>query len=432
MTGPLRIFPAESLRGRRMFARLQGRTDLVLDAKTLRAAKGIVAAVRRQGDEALLAFSRELDGSEATKVAELALRPAGTEGPDRLLEGFAKALEGAIESVTAFHKQQIRSGFRLDVGGVQLVERRHPLGRVGVYVPGGRAAYPSTVLMTVIPARLAGVEEIVVATPAAAYRATPELRYALKRLEVDEIWGMGGAHAVSALAYGTQTIRRVDKIVGPGNQWVTAAKRLVSGDVGIDGLAGPSEVMIVAQEGSSADWVAADLLAQAEHDPNAAAVLVTDSKSFARQVAAAVEEQLPTLTTADTAEASLRRFGGIFLVSAIERALPLIEAFAPEHLQLIGTEAEALEDRVRHAGAIFLGASTPEVFGDYLAGPSHVLPTCGSARFTSALGVDDFIRRSHTVRFSPEVAAIKAEDAAILADAEGLPAHAAAARRRSR
>ncbi|MCH9646732.1 MAG: histidinol dehydrogenase [Deltaproteobacteria bacterium] len=415
-----------------MLARLQGRTDLVLDAKTLRAAKRIVEAVRRQGDEALLTYCQELDGSEAAQVADLALEPAGDEGPEGLVSGFAGALERAIESVTAFHRQQVRTGFRIDSGGVELAERRHPLSRVGVYVPGGRAAYPSTVLMTVIPARLAGVEEIVVATPAAAFGATPELRYTLKRLEVGEIWGMGGAHAVAALAYGTETIRRVDKIVGPGNQWVTAAKRLVSGDVGIDGLAGPSEVMIVAQEGSDAPWVAADLLAQAEHDPNAAAVLVTDSRSFARRVAAAVEEQLPSLATSETAEASLRRFGGIFVVPEIGAALPLIEAFAPEHLQLIGPEAEALEGQVRHAGAIFLGASTPEVFGDYLAGPSHVLPTCGSARFTSALGVEDFIRRSHTVRFSPEVAAVKAEDAAILADAEGLPAHAAAARRRSR
>jgi histidinol dehydrogenase len=289
--------------------------------------------------------------------------------------------------------------------------------------------------MTVVPARVAGVEEIAVATPPASYRANPALRYTLARLGVTEIWGMGGAHAVAAFAYGTETIRRVDKIAGPGNAWVTAAKKLVVGDVGIDGLAGPSEVVIVADPGADPGEVAADLLAQAEHDPLAAAVLITTDARLARLVSAEIDRQLaaPALAiTAETARASLAAFGVALVVAGLEEALDLVERLAPEHLQLVGREAEVLALHVRAAGAVFVGAATPEVFGDYIAGPSHVLPTCGSARFASALGVEDFLRRSHTVRFTPVAASHRAAAAAALADAEGLPAHAAAARRRLR
>ncbi len=430
MSRALRILKADSLRGRRQLARLLKRGELVLDRKTLKTARRIVTAVRRKGDVALLSYAHRLDGSTAASVEDLALRPHGDEDRDHLAAGFPEALERAIDAVTEFHQRQVRPGFRKAEAGVELEERRRPLGRVGVYVPGGRASYPSTVLMTVIPARIAGVKEIAVATPPAAYRSTAALRYTLQRLEVHEVWGLGGAHAVAALAYGTKTLRRVDKIVGPGNAWVTAAKRLVYGDVGIDGLAGPSEVMIIAETDSDPGLIAADLLAQAEHDPNAAAVLVTLDRRLAKEVSLAVEEQLGSLGTAETARASLERFGCALLVKDLEQALALAEEWAPEHLQLIGTEAEGLADRVDHAGAIFLGASTPEVFGDYLAGPSHVLPTCGSARFASALGVEDFIRRSHVVRFSAEAAVARAADAVVLAETEGLPAHAAAARRR--
>ena len=256
------------------------------------------------------------------------------------------------------------------------------------------------------------------------------------------MWRLGGAHAVAALAYGTESLRRVDKIVGPGGSWVTAAKRLVAGDVGIDGLAGPTEVVIVAGDGADPALLAADLLAQAEHDPLAAAVLITPDRQLARQVAAAVGSQLTALAklsdqagaagaaSAATARAALERFGTVLLVGGWDEALEIVERIAPEHLQLVGASAEALAERVRSAGAVFVGAATPEVFGDYVAGPSHVLPTCGSARFASALGVEDFLRRSHVVRFSPAAAARWAEAAACLAAAEGLPAHAAAARRR--
>lgn len=431
MSASLRVVKADSRGGRRAVERLLSRGDLVLDPKVSRRAEKIVDEVRRGGDAALLARVRELDGVSASAVADLALAPLrGDEDRSILPGGFVEALERAIGAVERFHRPQVRSGYKMEEDGVELEERVTPLRRIAVYVPGGRAAYPSTVVMTVVPARLAGVEEIVVATPPASYRASPALRHALERLGVTEVWGMGGAHAVAALAYGTETVRRVDKIVGPGNAWVTAAKKRVSGDVAIDGLAGPSEVVIVADTSADPALVAADLLAQAEHDPLAAAVLLTPDAKLAKAVAAEVERQLADLSTAATARASLDHFGAALVVEDLEAALALAEAIAPEHLQLVGPGAEALAGRASAAGAVFVGSATPEVFGDYLAGPSHVLPTCGSARFASSLGVEDFLRRSHTIRFSPHAAGRRAAAAAILADAEGLPAHAAAARRR--
>jgi histidinol dehydrogenase len=439
---PLRVVAADSRAGRRRIAELTGRAAAVLDARTLRQAAKIVEQVRAGGDRALLRLARRLDGATARTAADLRLglepvepASAGAELP----AGFPEALERAIAAVERFHAPQARRGYRMaSDDGVELEERMLPLRRVGIYVPGGRASYPSTVVMTVVPARLAGVAEIVVATPPAAFHGSAALRHALARLGVEEVWGLGGAHAVAALAYGTESVRRVDKIVGPGGAWVTAAKRLVAGDVGIDGLAGPTEVVIVAGAGADAALLAADLLAQAEHDPLAAAVLITPDRTLAREVAAAVGPQLAALAklgvagaaAAATARAALDRFGAALLVGGWDEALELVERIAPEHLQLVGAGAEALAERVRSAGAVFLGAATPEVFGDYVAGPSHVLPTCGSARFASALGVDDFLRRSHAVRFSPAAAARWAEAAACLAMAEGLPAHAAAARRR--
>jgi histidinol dehydrogenase len=286
--------------------------------------------------------------------------------------------------------------------------------------------------MTVIPARLAGVEEIVVATPPKAFATSLPLRFTLARLDVREIWGMGGAHAVAALAYGTETVRRVDKIVGPGNVWVNAAKQMVAGDVGIDGLPGPTEVVVFADSTADAALVAADLLAQAEHDVLAAAILVTDDRRFAKSVADQIEAQLSTLSTAAIAREAIDRYGAALVVADLERGLDLVEAIAPEHLQLMGDGPESLLDRVSRAGAVVVGRSSTAVFGDYVAGPSHVLPTAGSARFASALGVEDFIRRSHSIRYSPEAARDWAETAATLADIEGLHAHAAAARRRLR
>lgn len=438
MSAALRILAHGSAAGRRFVARLERRSSRVLDAATLRGAARIVRQVRRGGDAALLELARRLDGAVAGTAAELALGPpvAAAEAP-HLPPGFAAALEEAIAAVERFHRPQVPASFALDdgpQGGARLEERVLPLGRVGIYVPGGRASYPSTAVMTVVPARLAGVREVVVATPPATYRASAALRYTLARLGVSEVWGMGGAHAVAALAYGTASVRRVDGIVGPGNAWVTAAKRLVAGDVAIDGLAGPTEVVIVADGDDARDdlaaTLAADLLAQAEHDPSAAALLVTDRRPLARLVAAEVERQLAALPTAATARAALARFGAVLLVADFEEALALVERLAPEHLQLVGRRAEALAARVDAAGAVFVGAAAGEVLGDYVAGPSHVLPTCGSARFASALGVETFLRRAHRMSFTPAAAAARAGAAAVLADAEGLPAHAAAARMR--
>ncbi len=434
---PIEVVQADSRAGRRAVERLVRRGETVLDAKTLSRAQKIVQEVRRKGDSGLLDHARRLDGVEAESVAELALSPLDGDAADGagLPAGFVEALERAIVAVERFHAPQVRTGYRQESEGVELEERIVPLQRVGLYVPGGRASYPLDGGDDRGPRPGGGGQEIAVATPPAAYRANPALRYTLARLGVTEIWGMGGAHAIAAFAYGTETIRRVDKIAGPGNAWVTAAKKLVVGDVGIDGLAGPSEVVIVADPGADPEEVAADLLAQAEHDPLAAAVLITTDAKLARQVSAEIDRQLaaPALaSTAETARAALAAFGVALVVDGLEEALDLVERLAPEHLQLVGREAEVLALHVRAAGAVFVGAATPEVFGDYIAGPSHVLPTCGSARFASALGVEDFLRRSHTVRFTPVAASHRAAAAAALADAEGLPAHAAAARRRLR
>jgi histidinol dehydrogenase len=432
-TSLLKTVSLGSRSGRRALDRLTARSGEVLDRKLLRRAESIVRAVRRKGDAALTGFVHRFDAGGEAGRESVALRlpvPDPEAEAPLLPPGFADALERAIAAVDAFHRRQVHPGYRMETDGVELEERRQPFRRVGVYVPGGLASYPSTVVMTVVPARVAGVGEIAVATPPGSFAGNAALRYTLGRLGVDEVWGMGGAHGVAALAYGTETVPRVDKIVGPGNAWVTAAKKLVAGDVAIDGLAGPTEVLIVADGDADPALVAADLLAQAEHDRRAAAVLVTDERKLARAVEAELEAQVEALATAEVARASLAAFGTAFVVDDMAEALEVIEAMAPEHLQLVGEKAEALADRVRSAGAVFLGAATPEVFGDYVAGPSHVLPTGGSARFASALGVEDFVRRSHVVRFSPEAAERHAAAAATLADAEGLPGHAAAARRR--
>lgn len=438
MKGLLTLVELDSPRGAKALARLVERGRLVLDRRVTRGAEKIVDSVRRGGDRALLAAVNRFDGVPAASVAALRLRAVSVPA-SALSAGFAAALETAIENVEAYHRRQLHGGFVTRRGGVSLEERREPLRRVGVYVPGGLAAYPSTVVMTVVPARLAGVAEIVVATPPGAFRvdsipgalrAQAALVYTFARLGVSEVWGMGGAQAIAALAFGTETIPRVDKIVGPGNAWVTAAKRAVAGEVGIDGLAGPTEVVILADGSARAELVAADLLSQAEHDPRAAAILLTDDRDLARRVALEIVRQLPTLATAETARAALAAFGTALVAPTLEAALDAAAALAPEHLQLVGLRAEALVDRVRNAGAVFVGAASGEVFGDYVAGPSHVLPTAGSARFASALGVEDFIRRSHVIRLTPAAAHRLAPAAAALADAEGLPAHAAAARRR--
>lgn len=426
--GIFKVTRAGTRAGTKLRKRLLARGEGVLDHRLQCRVERLVHRIRRGGDRALVRAVRRFDGVEIKGAGDLRLEPSLAGAPE-LPAGFEPALERAIAAVEHYHRLQVHEGFRLEEGGVEWAERRIPLRRVGVYVPGGRAAYPSTAVMTVVPALIAGVDEVVVATPPAAWVRNPALNYTLARLGVREVWGMGGAHAIAALAFGTESIAPVDKIVGPGNAWVAAAKKLVSGDVSIDGLAGPSEVVIVAWGSFDPALVAADLLAQAEHDPQAMAVLITDHRNTARAVGREIERQLPGLATAEVARASLQALGGAVLVDDLESALDWAEAIAPEHLQLMG-DAEVLAERVRCAGAVFVGEASPVVFGDYIAGPSHVLPTAGTARFASGLGVDDFVRRSHLVRYGRGAASRTASAAAILADVEGLPAHAAAARRR--
>lgn len=430
------VLERSSRQGRKHLDRLAARGSEIVDDRTARRAGRIVETVRRRGDEGLRRMVRRHDGVDVSTIAELRRRPEEIDpGSEELPVGFAEALERSIAAVERYHEAQVLGGFTLREGGVEIEERRVPLTRVGVYVPGGRVAYPSTAVMTVVPARAAGVESVVVVTPPRAYEENAALRYTLARLEVDEIWSVGGAQAVAALAYGTETIERVDKIVGPGNRWVTAAKRLVAGDVGVESFAGPTEVVVVATADVDSGLVAADLLAQAEHDPLAAAVLVTPSTRLANRVRDEIVRQLEELPDEErrrTAGDSLDRFGAALVVDDMEEAASVVERIAPEHLQLVGEEAEDLVHRPLPAAAIFVGTSTPEVFGDYLAGPSHVLPTCGSARYASVLGVEDFVRRSHVVRFDPGAASRMAAAAVSLAEAEGLVAHAAAALRRLR
>jgi histidinol dehydrogenase len=430
VSSSLLVATSSSRAGRRALARLVGRSGTVLTESLRERAAKIVRQVERGGDAKLLALSRRLDQSGVTSVAALAQRVVEEQERDLVAAGFPEAVERAIAAVERYHRPQIGTGYSIDEDGIELTEVVEPLRRVGIYVPGGRASYPSTLIMTAVPARLAGVSEIVVVSPPTALRGSAPLRYTLARLGITEIWGLGGAHGIAALAYGTKTIRRVDKIVGPGNAWVTAAKQLVSDRVGIDGLAGPSELVVIASAPADAAMVAADLLAQAEHDPFAAVALLTPDRRLAQDVAKEVSHQLASLATAETARDALRRFGMALVVSDLEEALRVAEELAPEHLQLVGDAAESLASRIHSAGAVFVGAASGEVFGDYIAGPSHVLPTCGTARFASALGVADFQRRSHRLRLSAEAASRRASATAILATAEGLPAHAAAARRR--
>jgi histidinol dehydrogenase len=427
----LRVVKIDSRRGAREIERLRSRGRSTIDKKTMRRARAIVEDVRRKGDRALLSYVADLDGVKVDKAQALRQPAASTEElRHRLPVAFEDSIERAIAAVDAFHAPQVHPGYTHESGGVRLEERRNPLRRVGVYIPGGRFPYPSTVLMTVIPARLAGVEEIVVATPPKAFATSLPLRFTLARLDVREIWGMGGAQAIAALAYGTETIRRVDKIVGPGNAWVTAAKQIVAGDVGIDGLPGPTEIVIFADGTADPALVAADMLAQAEHDPLAASILVTPDRRLAKSVSEQIDKQLASLPTPAVARESIDEYGVALLVDDLEQGLDLVEAIAPEHLQLMGEGPESLEHRVSRAGAVVIGRASTAVFGDYVAGPSHVLPTAGSARWSSALGVEDFIRRSHSIRYTPEAARLWAETAATLASVEGLHAHAAAARRR--
>ena len=386
----------------------------------------IIADVRKRGSDAVLDYTRRFDGLNLATGSDLRFpEDEVAHARDRCDPAQIQALELAAARIRAFHERQRPNGFTYTDGdGVRLGLRWTPVSSAGIYVPGGAAAYPSSALMNAIPASVAGVPRIVMTVPTPAGAVNPLVLAAAEIAGVGEIYRMGGAQAIAALAWGTDMLDPVDKITGPGNIWVAEAKRQVFGTVGIDMIAGPSEILVVADRENDPAWIAADLLSQAEHDACAQAILITDDAGFADAVEAAVQTLLETLPRAAIARASWESHGAVVVVGALADAPPLIDRIAPEHLELAVADPELLAERVRHAGAIFLGRHAPEAIGDYVAGPNHVLPTDRSARFSSGLTVADFMKRTTLVGCDDRALARIGPAAATLADAEGLDAHA--------
>jgi histidinol dehydrogenase len=385
----------------------------------------IIEDVARRGDAALIDYTRRFDNVDLPVSRLSVTRGEIAEGAAAAAPETVAALRLAAERIESFHRRLLPPAIDyVDALGVRLASRWRPIAAAGLYVPGGTAAYPSSVLMNAIPAKVAGVERLVMTVPAPGGVLHPLVLAAAELVGIDEVYRVGGAQAIAALAFGTATIAPVDKIVGPGNAYVAAAKRRVFGRVGIDMIAGPSEILVVADRRNDPQWIAADLLSQAEHDSAAQAILITDNVAFGVEVEAAVEGHLARLPRAEIARGSWQAHGAIILVADWEEAAALIDRIAPEHLELAIDEADALAQRVHHAGAIFLGRHTPEAIGDYIAGPNHVLPTARSARFASGLSVFDFLKRSSLVRCDAASLAALAPAAICLAEAEGLEAHA--------
>ncbi|MGE4528365.1 MAG: histidinol dehydrogenase [Rhodospirillaceae bacterium] len=389
------------------------------------AVAAIIAEVREGGDAALIRLTAKFDRLELTP-ATLRVSAAEIDAAEAACKPeVLAALDLAAARIRAFHARQVPENTCFtDSVGARLGLRWTPVDAAGLYVPGGTAAYPSSVLMNAIPAKVAGVKRLVMTVPAPDGVLNPLVLAAAKRAGVDEVYRVGGAQAVAALAYGTATIARVDKIVGPGNAYVAAAKRQVFGAVGIDMIAGPSEILVVADADNDPDWIAVDLLSQAEHDAAAQAILITDAAPFADAVQAAVEKRLQTLPRANIASASWRDHGAVIVVPELLRAVELVNRVAPEHLELAVADPDGLAAMVRHAGAIFLGRMTPEALGDYVGGPNHVLPTARSARFSSGLSVLDFLKRTTLFGASAATVAAIGPAAVALAETEGLSAHA--------
>lgn len=390
----------------------------------------IVQAVQRRGDAALIEFTQEFDGfalqAENLRVSGAELDAAYQQIPKELLD----AIRLAHHQIEAFHRQRVpKSWVQFGADGEVLGKRYTPVDRAGLYVPGGRAAYPSTVLMNAVPAKVAGVERVVITTPPGPDGSlNPAVLVAAQEAGIEEIYRVGGAQAIAALAYGTATIPKVDVISGPGNIYVTLAKKLVYGTVGIDSLAGPSEVLIIADRSANPRWVAADLLAQAEHDPLAAAILITPDLELATQVGFEVERQLQDHPRRLVTEKAIAHYGLAIVVDSLETAVKLSNQFAPEHLELEVEDPWALVEQVRHAGAIFLGSLTPEAIGDYVAGPNHTLPTSGAARYASALSVETFLKSSSLIEYTAASLQRVARAVDVLATAEGLESHAESVR----
>lgn len=422
----MRIMQAEQFQ-------LEREVDSGTEAQSV-AVQGIIEGVRREGDAALRRYTKQFDKVDLDELAITyeELQAAYSE----VDEAFLAALRQAAANIRAFHEKQRRNSW-MDVqsGGTLLGQLIRPLARVGLYVPGGKAAYPSSVLMNAIPALVAGVKEIVMVTPPATAGepgVNPYVLVAAAECGIKEMYRVGGAQAVAALAYGTETIRRVDKIVGPGNIYVALAKRQVYGKVDIDSIAGPSEIVILADDTADAAYLAADLLSQAEHDEMASAVLVTPSARLAEAVSREVERQLAELPKREIAEASIRDYGAILLVDSIQDGIDAVNRLAPEHLEIVTAAPFELLGFIENAGAIFLGPYSPEPVGDYFAGPNHVLPTNGTARFSSALSVDDFIKKSSVIHYSKQDLLAHGDAIVTLARREGLDAHANAITQRLR
>ncbi|WP_371348894.1 histidinol dehydrogenase [Ancylobacter sp. IITR112] len=400
-------------------------TKREVSADVAQAVAQIIDAVRQRGDEALIAFSKTFDRVD---LGTLGLRVTADEiaAARRACDGATlEALSFAHERIRAHHARQLpTSGRYVDAAGVELGHRWTPVDAVGLYVPGGTAAYPSSVLMNAVPAKVAGVARLAMVVPAPDGVLNPLVLAAAELAGVDEVYRVGGAQAIAALAYGTESIAPVAKIVGPGNAYVAAAKRHVFGTVGIDMVAGPSEVLVIADGEQNPDWIAADLLAQAEHDTAAQSILMTDDAALADAVVAAVERQLATLPRRDIAAKSWDEFGAVILLHSLDEAPALANRLAPEHLEIMAADAETLAEAIHHAGAIFLGAHTPEAIGDYVGGSNHVLPTARSARFSSGLGVLDFMKRTSILKCGPEQLRALGPAAIALGEAEGLGAHA--------
>ncbi len=387
--------------------------------------RGIIADVIGRGDKALADLTLKFDRLDLAKI-DMRVSAAEIDAAEQACAADAlAALKLARERIEAYHKRQKPADERfIDPLGVEMGAKWTAIEAVGLYVPGGSAAYPSSVLMNAVPAKVAGCPRLVMVVPAPNGKLAPLVLAAAKIASVDEIYRIGGAQAVAALAHGTETIKPVAKIVGPGNAYVAAAKRLVFGKVGIDMIAGPSEVLILADRTGNADWIAADLLAQAEHDESAQSILITDDDTLADNVGKAVEMQLKTLKRANVAGVSWKDFGAIIKVARLADAVTLVDQLAPEHLEIVAAEAEQLAARIRNAGAIFIGAHTPEAIGDYVAGANHVLPTARSARFSSGLSVLDFMKRTSLLKCGPDQLRTLGPAAIALGEAEGLTAHA--------
>ena len=387
--------------------------------------RGIIADVRTRGDAALIELTNKFDragvAKETLKLSAAEIDAALTQVSKEQLA----AIETAAGRIESYHRRQVPEDARfIDETGALLGWRWTSVDSVGLYVPGGTASYPSSVLMNAIPAKVAGVARIVMVTPASGGKLNALVLVAAKRAGVTDIYRVGGAQAVAALAYGTETIKAVDKIVGPGNAYVAAAKREVFGQVGIDSVAGPSEILVIADGQNNPEWIAADLLSQAEHDTSSQSILITDDAAFADHVAAAAAAQIAVLPRKDIAEKSWNNYGAIIVVRRLDDAAPLADAIAPEHLEIATADPEDFSKKVRHAGAIFLGRHTPEAMGDYIAGPNHVLPTSRTARFSSGLSVLDYMKRTTLLGLDARSMAILGPEAVTLAEAEGLEAHA--------